>query len=73
MKRKLTLILASMFLCIGAALAQTAIKGVVVSAEDNEPVIGATVKVAGSKAGTVTDMDGQFTINVDHGKSLEVS
>ena len=62
-----------MLLCVGAALAQTAIKGVVVSAEDNEPVIGATVKVAGSKAGTVTDMDGQFTINVERGTHLEVS
>lgn len=73
MKRKLTLILASMLLCVGAALAQTAIKGVVVSAEDNEPVIGATVRVAGSKVGTVTDMNGQFSINVANGTRLEIS
>ncbi len=73
MKRKLTLILASMFLCVGIALAQTPVKGVVVSAEDNEPVIGATVKVAGSQTGTVTDMNGEFSLNVAPGARLEVS
>lgn len=55
------------------ALAQTPMKGVVVSAEDNEPVIGATVKVAGSQAGAVTDMNGEFSVNVAHGTRLEVS
>jgi TonB-linked outer membrane protein, SusC/RagA family/TonB-dependent outer membrane receptor, SusC/RagA subfamily, signature region len=62
-----------MFLCVGIALAQTPVKGVVVSAEDNEPVIGATVKVAGSQTGTVTDMNGEFSLNVAPGARLEVS
>ena len=30
-----------------------------------EPVIGATVKVKGAKTGTITDIDGNFTLNAD--------
>lgn len=38
-----------------------------------EPVIGATVKVKGSSAGTITDLDGNFSINAAQGATLEVS
>ena len=44
------------------ALAQTTVTGKVVSQEDGEPVIGASVKIAGTKTGTVTDVDGNFTL-----------
>lgn len=43
--------------------AQTSVTGLVIDKE-NEPVIGATVKVPQSGAVTVTDIDGKFTINV---------
>ena len=36
-------------------------KGMVVD-ETGEPVIGATVKVVGTNTGSITDMDGNFTI-----------
>lgn len=51
------------------------IKGIVVSSEDNEPIIGATVKVQGTLIATPTDVDGNFTIaNVPaDAKNLEVS
>lgn len=62
MKKRLTLILACLFLSIGAALAQTEISGVVISQEDNEPIIGASVFVKGTKTGTVTDVDGKFSL-----------
>lgn len=38
------------------------ITGIVISAEDNEPIIGASVLVKGSTTGAVTDLDGKFTI-----------
>lgn len=49
---------------IGLTVAQTpgSVTGVVVSAEDNEPIVGASVMVKGTKTGTSTDLNGKFTI-----------
>ena len=58
--------IACLFLSIGMALAQTHVSGQVTSSEDGEPIIGASVKVVGSKTvGTVTDIDGNFSLVVD--------
>ena len=73
MEKRLTMILACLFLSLGIALAQTSVTGTVVSAEDGQPVIGATVRVAGSNAGTVTDADGKFSISAPQGAELTVS
>ncbi|MCM1146290.1 MAG: SusC/RagA family TonB-linked outer membrane protein [Bacteroidales bacterium] len=73
MKRKLTLILATMFLCVGMALAQTKVTGVVVEDGTEEPIIGASVMVTGTKKGVVTDINGNFTIDVPAGKKLTFS
>ena len=54
MEKRLTMIFAALFLCIGMALAQTKVSGTVTSAEDGEPVVGASVKVVGTNTGTVT-------------------
>ena len=67
MKRLIFLsMLASLFVSIGIANAQTkTIKGVVVFADDNSPVIGASVVVKEkSSVGVITDLDGNFTITV---------
>ena len=57
------LFLACLFACIGTISAQTSkVTGVVVSADDGQPVIGASVTVKGEKVGAVTDMDGSFSI-----------
>lgn len=63
------MVLAGLFLCIGVALAQTEISGTVVSADDGEPVVGASVLVVGTQMGTVTDIDGNFHLSVPEGKS----
>ncbi len=73
MEKRLTLILASLFLCFGIAMAQTKISGTVISQEDNIPVIGASILVQGSKTGTVTDMNGNFSLDVPEGKKISVS
>ncbi len=65
------LFLFALFLCVGT-FAQNKITGTVF--EDNgEPCIGATVLIQGTKQGTKTDINGQFTINVPSGKKLVIS
>lgn len=55
-------------------MAQTHVKGTVVSAEDGEPIIGATVLAKGTTVGISTDIDGNFELNVPAGvKTLVVS
>ena len=49
------------------------VTGTVISGSDNEPLIGASVMVQGSKVGSVTDLDGNFTIDAKSGQTLEVS
>ena len=49
------------------------VKGTVISSADNEPMIGATVKVKGTGTGTVTDFDGNYTIKVDSKATLVYS
>ena len=73
MKRRLTMILACLFLSIGMALAQSRLTGLVTSAEDGEPVVGASVKAVGLNAGAVTNADGEFTINVPVGTELQIT
>ena len=55
-----------------AAAADEVIKGSVVDAS-GEPVIGANVVVQGTTVGTITDIDGRFTINCARGTNLVVS
>ncbi len=62
MNKKLPLILVGLFLALGTALAQTTVSGTVISSDDGEPVIGASVLVKGTKTGTVTDIDGRFEL-----------
>ena len=54
-------------------MAQTkTITGTVVDAT-NEPVIGASVVEAGTTNGTITDLDGKFSLNVSQGAKINVS
>lgn len=45
-------------------------KGVVISGDDGQPLIGATVVIKGSKSGVLTDIDGKFSIENVSNKSL---
>ena len=55
MGKRLTMALAGLLLFTGQVLAQSKVAGTVLSAEDNEPVVGASVLVTGTTTGTVTD------------------
>lgn len=61
--RKLCSFLVMLVLSFTALMAQITVSGVVISAEDNEPVIGAAVVVKGTQNGISTDIDGNFTLN----------
>ena len=74
MKEKVLAFLVGLFLTLGTAVAQNKITGTVLSAEDGEPIIGASVLINGTKnTGTTTNVDGKFTITVPQGKKLKVS
>src|SRR5574344_1666511 len=73
MEKRLLVFLACMFLSLGMAMAQIRVSGTVVSQEDGEPVVGASILVQGTKTGTVTDVDGKFTLDVPANKQLTVS
>ena len=65
MSKKLLICFVMLLIYVSTALAQTKISGTVVGAEDNQPVIGATIMVVGTKAGVVTDVDGKFSLTTD--------
>ena len=75
MQKKVLYMLAFLLLGVGWASAQvSSVTGTVTSADDGEPVIGASVLVKGTTTGTVTDIDGNFTLSVPAGaKTLVVS
>lgn len=74
MGKRLTMLLANLFLFIGVCFAQTQVRGTVTSSEDGEPIVGASILIIGTKTGTVSDVDGNFTLTLPEGKTLlEVS
>lgn len=76
MKKRITFMLFYLCVCIGMATAQTStVQGIVTSAEDGEPIVGASVMVLETSLGTITDIDGKFVIsNVPHdAKAVRIS
>lgn len=57
-----------------AGYAQNTVTGKVTSADNGEPLIGATIQLASDLSqGTVTDLDGMFTFEAEQGAILKVS
>ena len=76
MKRKLILLLTCLFMGIGLVTAQTQkVTGVVISEEDGQPVVGASVLAKGTTVGVITDVDGKFTLSgiPSSAKTLQIS
>jgi len=74
--RKLTFLLACLlWVSVGLVNAQTkSISGKVLSVDDGQPVIGATVRVKNAGTGVITNTDGEFRINLSaNEKTLVVS
>lgn len=75
MKKRLLhclLVTAFVMLSTATAVAQVIVKGQVVDADNSEPMIGAAVTVSGTTQGVVTDLDGNFTLNVSSGSTITV-
>ncbi|MDE5683358.1 MAG: SusC/RagA family TonB-linked outer membrane protein, partial [Muribaculaceae bacterium] len=62
MKRQLLFLCAALIGLVAMAQNLT-VKGTVISAADNEPLIGASVTLKGANNGAVTDFDGNYTIS----------
>ncbi|MBE6323446.1 MAG: TonB-dependent receptor [Bacteroidales bacterium] len=73
-KHSLVLILVFMALLMIPLLAHADVaNGVVIEAGTDEPIIGASILEQGTTNGTITDFDGNFTLNVAPGATLVVS
>ena len=74
--QRLTLCFSLLFSLLSISYAsaqQLNISGVVISSEDNEPLIGATVSVKGNPTqGVITDINGQFQLSVEAGTKMLV-
>lgn len=67
-------LLAFMFLSVSSLFAQgLPIKGTVISATDNQPLIGVNIVEKGTANGSVTDLDGNFQLSVSENAVLIVS
>ncbi len=73
MEKRLSMFFACLFLSLGMALAQIQVSGTVTTADNGDPVIGAAIKVLGTNTGTVTDVDGRFSLSVPAGSKLQIS
>ncbi len=60
-------------LCVSVSMYAQSVKISGVVSDDMGPAAGATVKVKGAKTGTITDLDGRYTINADKGDILVFS
>jgi TonB-linked SusC/RagA family outer membrane protein len=67
MRKLLTFVLCTLSLC---TFAQTTVTGRVMDGTSNESAIGASVLVVGTTVGTITDFDGNFTLEVPDGKFI---
>jgi len=70
MVKRLSLFLAAFLFSAIGAMAQMQVSGTVVSQDDGEPVVGASVMVVGTNVGAVTNGQGQFTLTCPEGKNV---
>ncbi|MDE6217419.1 MAG: SusC/RagA family TonB-linked outer membrane protein, partial [Muribaculaceae bacterium] len=69
--KKYLLLLLMAIVCLSAGAQTLKVTGTVTSADDGEPLIGATVQVKENRSnGVATDIDGNYIINVAPGQTL---
>lgn len=72
MRKKLTLLISFLLCTIGFAIAQGLVKGKVTD-KSGQPLPGVSIKVQGTTTGTVSDINGNYSISVQSNGSLIVS
>lgn len=70
MMKKTLLSFIVMLLSLHLAFAQRQVTGTVRGSDNNEPLIGASVLVVGTKIGAITNVDGTFSISVPENSSM---
>ena len=65
-------LIAIIALLVAALPLSAQVTGVIVD-EKGEPIIGASILEKGTSNGTITDVDGNFTLEVAEGATLEIS
>lgn len=62
-KRILMLFACFLFVLMSVRAQVTQVTGVVTAEDDGQPIAGASIRIEGTKAGTVTDVDGKFQLS----------
>ncbi len=73
MKKRIYLLSAMVMMTLGLKAQSLTVTGVVMAQDEPDPVIGANVMIKGSTNGTITDFDGNFSIQAKAGDVLQVS
>ena len=74
MKKTFLIALLFVIACITAQAQDLQVSGTVISKTDGEPIIGASVVEVGNNInGTITDIDGNFSLSVKEGAQLTIS
>ena len=73
MKKRIYVLATTVILALSAMAQSITVTGVVMAQDEPDPVIGANVMVKGTTVGTITDFDGNFTIQANAGDLLQVS
>ena len=73
MKKRIYLIAVMAMMTLGVMAQSLTVTGVVMAQDEPDPVIGANVMVKGTTLGTITDFDGNFSIQANAGDVLQVS
>jgi hypothetical protein len=72
-KRFLSIFVLLWAVFVGLQAQSLTVTGVVMAQDEPDPVIGANVMVKGTSTGTITDFDGNFTLQAKMGDVLQVS
>ncbi len=70
MKNNFLLFFLFSLICVSHTQAQTKITGIVIDAEDGEPLIGVSILDTETKTGTSTDFDGTYSLEVDNPNTI---
>lgn len=73
MKKRIYLLSVMVMMALGVMAQSLTVTGVVMAQDEPDPVIGANVMVKGSTTGTITDFDGNFSLEAKAGDVLQVS
>lgn len=73
MKQRIVLLSVILLCALGINAQNITITGTVMAADEPDPVIGASVMVKGTTTGTISDFDGNFSVEAQVGSVLQIS